>query len=64
VAEHKFRAGQRVTLAPSVYNRREIAGGYVVTKQLPEREGEFEYRIKAVSEPYERVARESQLDRE
>ena len=62
--EHKFRAGQRVTLAANVLNRGEIAGVYDVTKQLPERDGEFEYRIKATSEPYERVARESQLDRE
>jgi hypothetical protein len=64
VAEHKFQAGERVTLATNVYNRGDIAGAYVVTKQLPEREGEFEYRIKAISEPYERVARESQLSRE
>jgi hypothetical protein len=39
-------------------------GGYVVTKQLPERDGEFEYRIKSLSEPHERVARESELARE
>jgi hypothetical protein len=39
-------------------------GGYVVTKQLPERDGEFEYRIKSISEPHERVARESELARE
>jgi hypothetical protein len=36
-------------------------GAYVVTKRLPERGGEFEYRIKSVNEPHERVARESQL---
>jgi hypothetical protein len=36
----------------------------VVTKQLPERDGEFEYRIKSMSEPHERVARESELARE
>jgi hypothetical protein len=64
MGEHKFRAGQRVTLAVSFTNRRSASAGYVVTKQLPERGGEFEYRIKSVSEPHERVARESELARE
>jgi hypothetical protein len=63
-AEHKFRAGQRVTLAPSLTNRSAAGGGYVVARQLPERNGEFEYRIKSISEPHERVARESDLARE
>jgi hypothetical protein len=64
MAEHKFRAGQRVTLTTAFVNRSLASGGYVVTKQLPERGGEFEYRIKSVSEPHERVARESELARE
>ena len=63
-AEPKFRAGQRVTLAPSLMNRRAASAGYVITRQLPERDGEFEYRIKSVSEPHERVAREGDLARE
>ncbi len=62
--ERKFRAGQRVALAPSGTIRHAGGGGYLITKQLPERDGEFEYRIKSVSEPYERVARESELARE
>jgi hypothetical protein len=37
-------------------------GAYVVTKRLPERNGEFEYQIKSVNEPHERVVRESQLE--
>jgi hypothetical protein len=36
-------------------------GACVITKRLPERDGEFEYRIKSVNEPHERVVRESQL---
>jgi hypothetical protein len=43
---------------------RAAGGSYVVTKQPPERDGEFEYRIKSVSEPHERVARETELARE
>ena len=64
MAEHKFRAGQRVTLVANVANRNAGGAGYVVTRQLPERGGEFEYRVKSVSEPHERVARESELARE
>jgi hypothetical protein len=53
-----------VTLAASVINRSAVRGGYVIMKQLPERDGEFEYRIKSASETHERVARESDLARE
>jgi hypothetical protein len=61
VADHRFRAGQRVTLAANVINRRAVGGSYVVISQLPERDGEFEYRIKNAYEPDERVARENEL---
>ena len=63
-AQPNFRAGQRVTLAPSFTNRSAASEGYVVTRQLPERDGEFEYRIKNMSEPHERVAREGELTHE
>jgi len=62
--EHKFLAGQKVTLAANLMNRSAASGGYVVTRQLPERDGQFEYRIKKISELHERVARESDLLRE
>ena len=64
MAGHKFRVGQRVTLASKVLDKAGAGGGYVVTKQLPEQGGELEYRIKRESEPHERVARESELARE
>ena len=64
MADHRFQAGQRVTLAANIINRSAVGGSYVVTKQLPERDGEFEYRIKSASETHERVARENELARE
>lgn len=64
VAEHKFRAGQKVTLAPNFAHGSMGGGAYVITRQLPERGGEFEYRVKSSTEPHERVARESELSRE
>ena len=57
---HKFHIGQLVQLNPSI-SRNVPGGSYEITKKLPERDGEFEYRIKSINEPYERVARESEL---
>jgi hypothetical protein len=36
-------------------------GVYIVTTKLPERNGQFEYRIRSASEEHERVALESEL---
>jgi len=57
---HKFKIGQHLFPARSVgLNVRD--GVYVIVKRLPERDGEFEYQIKNLAEPDERVVRESQL---
>ena len=64
MADHKFRHGQRVTLAESALRHDAARGAYIITKRLPERDGEFNYRIKSVSESHERVARESELRRD
>jgi hypothetical protein len=57
---HKFHVGQLVQLIPSI-SRKVPGGSFEITKKLPERGGEFEYRIKSINEPHERVARESEL---
>jgi hypothetical protein len=57
---YKFQIGQTVFLTASP--RLNIPGGaYIVTKKLPEHNGEFEYRVKSVNEPHERVVREGEL---
>ena len=57
---YKFQIGQTVFLTASLHLN--IPGGaYVVTKKLPERNGEFEYRVKSANELHERVVRESEL---
>jgi hypothetical protein len=58
--EHKFRIGEIVQLSPAI-SRNASGGVYVVTKQLPESAGGYEYRIKSFNEPHERVVRESEL---
>jgi hypothetical protein len=60
---HKFKVGQTVFLERYLERPLGVSGGaYVITKRLPEHDGEFEYQIKSVNEPHERVARESQLN--
>jgi hypothetical protein len=57
---HKFHVGEIVRLSPAI--ARNLPGGsYAVVKQMPPSGGHFEYRIKSVKEPHERVARESEL---
>jgi hypothetical protein len=60
--KHKFRIGQSVMLSPAA-SRNASGGVYVVTKQLPENAGEYEYRIKSINELHERLVRESELRR-
>jgi hypothetical protein len=57
---HKFILGQQVSYhaARGLYA---AAGAYVVTAKLPERDGQFEYRIWNRAETHERMARESDL---
>jgi hypothetical protein len=58
MSSYKFQIGQTVFLSPS----RNIPGGaYIVTRKLPEHNGEFGYRVKSANEPCERVVRESEL---
>jgi len=57
---HKFYLGQKVAFHPGrgMYVPREE---YVVTAKLPERNGQFEYRIRSMGEDHERMAREKEL---
>lgn len=56
---HKHQIGQTVFLTSSDRNLPEWA--YVVTRKLPERDGDFEYRVKSINETHERVVPENQL---
>jgi hypothetical protein len=48
-------------LQSTIFNRNAARGAYEIMAQLPERDGQFEYRIKSRGEPHERVAKESDL---
>ena len=63
MSKHKFKLGLSVFLQHTNLNRGAASGTYEVTRQLPERNGEFEYQIKSAGEPHARVVRESELSR-
>ncbi len=58
--DHKFKVGQTITLSFAIA-RNMLGGMHEITKQLPKRHGEYEYRIKCVNETHERVMREIEL---
>ena len=58
---HTFDVGQTVHLHSAAWEHFPTSAMYVVTQQLPERDGVFEYSITSPTEPYERVAIESEL---
>jgi hypothetical protein len=57
---HKFKIGQQLFPARSV-GLNVLNSAYVIIKRLPELDGEFQYQIKCVANPDERIVRESQL---
>jgi hypothetical protein len=59
VSGHKFKIGQFV----SYLGRQSASGVYQVTQLLPPEGEVFQYRIKNVNEPHERVAKEHELRR-
>ena len=56
---HKFKIGQLV----NYLGRDRALGVYQVTQLLPPEGEEFQYRIKNINEPHERVAKERELRR-
>jgi hypothetical protein len=59
VSGHKFRMGQTVIYSVPFGHGASIV--CEVTQLLPVDDNEFQYRIKSVNEPHQRVAKESQL---
>jgi hypothetical protein len=61
MAGHKFKVGQTVGYARSHVGMVPSAASYEIVRLLPAEGREKLYRIKAVAEAFERVARESEL---
>ena len=60
---HKFTLGQTVRYIAGPLNRATADGTFKIMKLLPPEGDEHQYRIKNTEEAFERVAKESQLDR-
>jgi len=61
---HKFSIGQVVRYTAGPFSRTGASGSFKVVKLLPPEGDEQQYRIKSAGEAFERVAKESQLDRD
>ena len=61
--EHKFQIGQTVYFTARPIGQMAANGAYQVVKLLPSDGSDYQYRIKSADEAFERVAKESQLDR-
>lgn len=63
VRSHKYRVGETVYYTSPTFGRAAATGSYIVVKLLPSEGDDYQYRIKSSGEAFERVAKESQLDR-
>jgi hypothetical protein len=63
MSRHLFDVGEPVALTPHSGTYLKTPNAYVVSAQLPPLGDTLQYRIKCVSEPYERVVAEHQLNR-
>ena len=61
---HKYKVGQSVHYTSNVLRRFGATGNFLIVNLLPPEGDELQYRIKSAAEPHERVAKESQLDRD
>lgn len=61
MAHHKFKLGQSVNFLPNKLQAAAPPGQFKITRLLPSAGSDLQYRIKSASEPYERMALESQL---
>jgi hypothetical protein len=63
IMAHKYRVGEMVYYTSPTFGRAAATGSYTVVKLLPSEGDDYQYRIKSSGEAFERVAKESQLDR-
>lgn len=62
MAEHRFKVGQQVRIIPGSMHM-SGNGDYKILMLLPPAEGQNQYRVKSVTELFERVVKEGDLQR-
>ncbi|MFT4098241.1 MAG: hypothetical protein QM651_14075 [Rhodoblastus sp.] len=60
---HRYKVGETVRMASTISLRAPSLQQFKIVRQLPERGGEMQYRIKSAAEQFERVAAESALEK-
>ena len=63
IMAHKYQVGETVYFTSPTFGRAAASGSYTVVKLLPSEGDDYQYRIKSSGEAFERVAKESQIDR-
>lgn len=63
IRAHRYQVGEIVYYTSPTFGRAAATGSYTVVKLLPSEGDDYQYRIKSSGEAFERVAKESQLDR-
>ncbi|MDP2411861.1 MAG: hypothetical protein Q8M26_16445 [Pseudolabrys sp.] len=63
VKAHRYTVGETVYYTSPTFGRTAATGSYTVIKLLPSESDDYQYRIKSNVEAFERVAKESQLDK-
>ena len=59
---HSFITGNMVRLRRRFPPRKAAPGPYKIVAQLPEQDGQFQYRIKSGCEPFSRTVNENELE--
>jgi len=63
IRSHRYQVGEMVYYTSPSFGRTAASGNYTVVKLLPSEGDDYQYRIKSSGEAFERVAKESQLDK-
>ena len=63
IKSHRYQVGELVYFTSPSFGRAAASGSYTVVKLLPSDTDDYQYRIKSSGEAFERVAKESQLEK-
>jgi hypothetical protein len=63
MSDHKFKVGQTVSYQSGFRVGGSRTDVFKIMQCLPPQGGDFQYRIRGVNEPHDRVAKESELER-
>jgi hypothetical protein len=63
MSDHKFKVGQTVNYLSGFRGGGPSSDVFKIMQCLPPQGGDFQYRIRGVNEPFDRVVKEGELER-